>query len=207
MTKNFINKLNLINPIEFDIEEIGKPIPFNWGKCKLATTSYGHGITTTMLQLANAYSIIVNGGYEINPTLIKMNNYKKKKKILNNDVSKKINPILRKIVTTKEGTASLANVEGYEVGGKTGTAQVKKITKRDRELDLKTFEIPYEERDHAFYVAYGPYKNPRYAVSVIVEHGGNGSTTAAPMAKKLFKLIIDRHEKRQSMDDKKYLEI
>ena len=78
--KNFINKLNLINPIEFDIEEIGKPIPFNWGKCKLATTSYGHGITTTMLQLANAYSIIVNGGYEINPTLIKMNNYKKKEK-------------------------------------------------------------------------------------------------------------------------------
>ena len=95
----------------------------------------------------------------------------------------------------------------YQFAGKTGTAQVKKITAKDRELDLKTFEIPYEERDHALYVAYGPYKNPRYAVSVIVEHGGNGSTTAAPMAKKLFKLIIDRHEKRQSMDDKKYLEI
>ena len=95
----------------------------------------------------------------------------------------------------------------YQFAGKTGTAQVKKITKRDRELDLKTFEIPYEERDHALYVAYGPYKNPRYAVSVIVEHGGNGSTTAAPMAKKLFKLIIDRHEKRKSTDDKKYLEI
>ena len=121
--KSFLNELDLINPIKFDIEEIGVPIPFNWGKCKLATTSYGHGITTTILQLANAYSIIVNGGYKINPTLIKKNTNTKGKKILNNDVSEKINLILRKIVTTKEGTASLANVKGYEVGGKTGTAQ------------------------------------------------------------------------------------
>ena len=51
----------------------------------------------------------------------------------------------------------------YQFAGKTGTAQVKKITEKDRELDLKTFEIPYEERDHALYVAFGPYKNPRYA--------------------------------------------
>ena len=90
---------------------------------------------------------------------------------------------------------------------KTGTAQVKKITEKERELDLKTFEIPYEERDHALYVAYGPYKNPRYALSIIVEHGGNGSTTAAPMAKKLFKKIIDRDLLRQSINKKKYLEI
>ena len=82
----------------------------------------------------------------------------------------------------------------YQFAGKTGTAQVKKITEEERELELKTFEIPYEQRDHALYVAFGPYKNPRYALSIIVEHGGNGSTTAAPMAKKLFKLIIDRHK-------------
>ena len=74
-------------------------------------------------------------------------------------------------------------------------------------MDLKTFEIPYEQRDHALYIAYGPYISPRYAVSVIVEHGGNGSTTAAPMAKKLFKLIIDRHKIRQSINNKRYLEI
>ena len=64
-----------------------------------------------------------------------------------------------------------------------------------------------EERDHAIYIAFGPYVNPRYALSVFVEHGGNGSTTAAPMAKKLFKLIIDRHILRQSINKKKYLEI
>ncbi len=125
--EEFMNNLELINPIKFDIQEIGIPIPFNWGKCKLATTSYGHGITTTILQLANAYSIIVNGGYKISPTLIKKKIYDQRKKILNNDVSKKINPILRKIVNTKEGTASLANVKGYEVGGKTGTAEKSSI--------------------------------------------------------------------------------
>ena len=95
----------------------------------------------------------------------------------------------------------------YQFAGKTGTAQVKKITEKDRELDLKTSEIPYKERDHALYVAYGPYQNPRYALSVVVEHGGNGSTTAAPMAKKLFKTIIDRHQLRETINQKKYLEI
>ncbi len=120
--KKFMNELNLINSIQFDIEEVGEPLPFQWGKCKLATASYGHGVTTTILQLANAYSVITNGGYKINPTLIKKD-VSRGNKFLKNDVSKKINPILRKIVTTKEGTASLANIEGYEVGGKTGTAQ------------------------------------------------------------------------------------
>ncbi len=85
----------------------------------------------------------------------------------------------------------------YQFAGKTGTSQVKRITEQARELDLDTKQIPYEERDHALYIALGPYKNPRYAVSVIVEHGGSGSSTAAPIAKKLFKLIIDRHELRE----------
>ena len=85
----------------------------------------------------------------------------------------------------------------YQFAGKTGTSQVKRISKKDRELDLKTFEIPYNERDHALYVAFGPYKNPRYALSIVVEHGGSGSSTAAPIAKKLFKLIVDRHELRE----------
>ncbi len=125
--KQFMKQLNLIDPIQFDIEEVGTPVPFKWGKCKLATASYGHGITTTILQLANAYSIIVNGGYKISPTLVKKKVNSSYKQILKNDVSKKINPILRKIVTTKEGTASLANIQGYEVGGKTGTAQKSEI--------------------------------------------------------------------------------
>ena len=123
-TINFLNSLNLLEPMQFDLEEMGKPLPFKWGKCKLATVSFGHGISTTPLQVATAYAIISNGGYKIKPTLIKQEiKFKEKNRVLNNDVSKNMNSILRKIVSTKEGTASLANVEGYGIGGKTGTAQ------------------------------------------------------------------------------------
>ena len=92
----------------------------------------------------------------------------------------------------------------YQFAGKTGTSQVKRITEKARELDLETEQIPYEERDHALYVAYGPYKNPRYALSIVIEHGGSGSKTAAPIAKKLFKLVIDRHELREKIRKKQF---
>jgi len=85
----------------------------------------------------------------------------------------------------------------YQFAGKTGTAQVKRITEKQRELDLDISQIPYEERDHALFIAYGPYVNPRYAMSVVVEHGGPGSVAAAPIAKKILKLVIDRHELRE----------
>jgi len=101
---------------------VGETQMGRWGKCKLLTVGFGHGIATTLLQLTKGYSIVSNGGFEISPTLIKKNNYKKGKRILNKEVSKIINPILRKIVSTEEGTAGFANVNGYEIGGKTGTA-------------------------------------------------------------------------------------
>jgi penicillin-binding protein 2 len=99
------------------------------------------------------------------------------------------------------GTSYKSRIEDpkYQFAGKTGTAQVKRITERDRELDLKTIDIPYNERDHALYVAFGPYKNPRYSLSIVIEHGGSGSSAAAPIAKKLFKLIVDRHELREQV--------
>ena len=104
------------------------------------------------------------------------------------------------------GTSYKSRIEDkkYQFAGKTGTAQVKRITEKARELDLKTEQIPYEERDHALYIAYGPYKNPRYAVSIIIEHGGSGSSAAAPIAKKLFKLVIDRHEIREKIKQKEF---
>ena len=120
----FLKKLGLLDKINFDIEEVAQPLPIKWGKCKLATSSFGHGVTTTLLQLAKAYSIISNGGFEVNPTLIKNNNnYVPNKRILKKDISKNVNNTLRKIVTKKEGTAEFANIEGYEIAGKTGTAQ------------------------------------------------------------------------------------
>ena len=107
------------------------------------------------------------------------------------------------------GTSYASRIEDpkYQFAGKTGTSQVKRITKADRELDLKTSEIPYNERDHALYIAFGPYKNPRYALSVVIEHGGSGSSAAAPIAKKLFKLIIDRHELREQTRIQKGIKI
>jgi len=107
------------------------------------------------------------------------------------------------------GTSYASRIEDpkYQFAGKTGTSQVKRITKADRELDLKTLDIPYNERDHALYIAFGPYKKPRYALSIVIEHGGSGSSTAAPIAKKLFKLIIDRHEFREQTRVKKTIKI
>ena len=107
------------------------------------------------------------------------------------------------------GTSYKSRIEDpkYQFAGKTGTSQVRRITEAARELDLSTSEIPYNERDHALYIAFGPYKNPRYALSIVIEHGGSGSSAAAPIAKKLFKLIIDRHELREKQTKQNNLEI
>jgi cell division protein FtsI (penicillin-binding protein 3) len=152
----FLSKLGVLEKINFEIEEVGSPIKFNWGKCPLATASFGHGITTTLLQLTKAYSIIVNGGYDINPTLIKKNKNEKKEKILNKDVSEKILPILRKIVTTKEGTASLANVDGYEIGGKTGTAE-------------KSSGGGYSKKKINTFVSVFPTSKPKFVIAVMLD--------------------------------------
>ncbi len=114
--------IGILTNINFDIQEVGQTQLGRWGKCKLATVAFGHGIATTLIQIAKGYSIITNGGFDINPTLIQNNNKSDKIRILDENLSKNINPILRKIVSTKEGTAGFANVKGYQIGGKTGTA-------------------------------------------------------------------------------------
>ena len=85
----------------------------------------------------------------------------------------------------------------YQFAGKTGTSQVKRITEVERKLDLKQSQIEYKNRDHALYIAFAPYKDPRYSISVLIEHGGSGSRAAAPLANKLIKKIIDRHGIRE----------
>ena len=154
---SFLKKIGILEKIDFDIEEVGQPLNFSWGKCMLATASFGHGITTTPLQLAKAYAVITNGGYQINPTVIyKKKNINDKKKILNEDVSNKINPILRKVVSTNEGTAHFADVYGYEVGGKTGTADKVKngVYTKDK---INTF------------VSIFPMSNPKFLLLVLLD--------------------------------------
>ena len=123
--KSFLKSIGITDKIDFDIEEVGSPQSIDWYEgCKLETISFGHGITTTILQLAKGYAILSNGGFDIKPTLInRVYLNKKKNRLLKKGVSKKIVKVLRKIVGTEEGTAKLADVSNYEIAGKTGTAQ------------------------------------------------------------------------------------
>ncbi len=198
-----------------------------WVLGETLITGIGQGyIQTTPLQLCLMTAQLANGGHRIYPKIIAEENSKTAKNIkdeIENSIvklrhkplyedKKNIDIVLDAIFSSTNevrGTSYRSRIKDkkYQFAGKTGTSQVKRITKKARELELKTADIPYEERDHALYVAFGPYVNPRYALSIIVEHGGSGSAMAAPMAKKLFKLIIDRHEIRQKLIDKKNLSI
>jgi len=157
--KNFLNSLGLFETINFDIEEIGTPLDFKWGKCKLATASFGHGITTTPLQLAKSYAILGNGGYEINPTIVKEERkpLEKSKQIISSSTSDTINSILRKVVSEEEGTANFANIKGYEVGGKTGTAYKSVNGNYDMDKKLNTF------------VSLFPTSRPEYILLVMLD--------------------------------------
>ena len=204
------------------INKLGK----GWVLGETLITGIGQGYTqTTPIQLCLMTAQIANGGYKIKPKILTEDNLltsEQVRKAMANDLNNSYTPLFDdqkniKIIqeamfsSTNElrGTSYKSRIEDpkYQFAGKTGTAQVKRISKRERELDLETFQIPYEQRDHALYVAFGPYVNPRYALSIIVEHGGSGSSAAAPMATKLFKLIIDRHQFRKQLPDYKEFNI
>ena len=192
-----------------------------WVLGETLITGIGQGYTqTTPLQLCLMTAQIANGGYSIKPKIIVNNNPLnfnevkksiKEQNLLNINTKLVKNPKNLRIIqeamfsSTNEirGTSYRSRIDDkkYQFAGKTGTAQVKRISKRERELDLKIDQIPYNDRDHALYIAYGPYVNPRYALSIIVEHGGSGSKAAAPIAKELFKLIIDREELRDKQSN------
>ena len=154
--KLFLSKLGILEKIDFDIEEVGRPINFTWGKCPLATASFGHGITTTLLQVVKAYSIIVNGGYYVKPTLLKTSKKIKAERVFNENISMKILPILRKIVSTKEGTAKLADIDGYEIGGKTGTAN-------------KSSKGVYSKEKINTFVSVFPTTKPKFILAIMLD--------------------------------------
>ena len=198
-----------------------------WVLGETLITGIGQGyIQSTPLQLCMMTAQIANGGYQIKPKIIVDNNptsYEDAKQSMQSGLlfdtnsesllDKKLFKDKKNIKIVQEamfsstnerfGTSYKSRIDDpkYQFAGKTGTAQVKRISKRERELDLELEQIPYKDRDHALYIAYGPYINPRYALSIIVEHGGSGSKAAAPIAKKLFKLIIDRHELRNKQSN------
>ncbi len=153
---------------------------------------------------------LANGGYEIKPRIIDdkyalqsiIDAWREEFTYINNDInlsSSNLNKLYRnkeniKFVldalygATNEpmGTSyrSRLTKPEYVYAGKTGTSQIRTITEEERELKLKNKDLPYEKRDHALFIAFAPYKNPRYSISVVIEHGGSGSSAAAPIAKK-----------------------
>ncbi len=154
----FLKNVGILEDINFDIEEVAPQKNYQFGKCKLATASFGHGIATTILQLAKGYAILSNGGFEIRPTLIKNESEikKTKKRIIKKEVSKKIVTALRKIVNTEEGTAKFADVPGYEIGGKTGTAD-------------KVSDGVYSEGKVNTFASVFPTSNPKFIFVVMLD--------------------------------------
>ena len=152
--QKFIKKTKLTKNPEIELEEVGLPHQLKWNKCKLETVSYGHGITTTPLQATALYAAISNGGKLISPSLIKNRKVKSPETIISNDTSKKLSILLRKVVTNKNGTASLADKNGYYVGGKTGTAE----SYGDKKNRINTF------------ISIFPTIRPKYSLFVMLEN-------------------------------------
>ena len=152
--KEFIKNTKLLSRPELEIEEVGMPHKIKWNKCKLETIAFGHGITTTPLQAASVYSAISNGGKLISPSLVKDRKRVVNKNLISAETSKTINGILRKVVSSKSGTAYFADKSGYYVGGKTGTAESYGNNK---------------DRINTFISVFPTYK-PKYTLLVMLEN-------------------------------------
>ncbi len=169
-----------------------------WTKSDTIVASIGQGYTlSTPLQLAVMTSRIVTNGNEIIPTILKeQDEYKNFPKVLS--LNKNIYSFIKKgmfnTVNNINGTAynsRLINAK-YNMSGKTATSQVRRISMQEREKGIKkNEELPREKRDHAMFVGFYPYEKPKYAFSIVVEHGGSGSKAAAPIGKDLCKKLYE----------------
>ena len=149
-----------------------------------ASLGYGYSLTSNSLQIARAYSVFANEGVMVEPRILP-DIQSKRVRVLSKSNALFILDSLR--MTVLDGTASNLKNERVEIAGKTGTSQVRRITVAERESeDFRKKEVEWKKRDHALFVGYMPVENPRYAVSVVIEHGGSGASTAAPIAKEIF---------------------
>ena len=198
----------------------------NWYLGETLHSGIGQGyFQSTPLQLCLMTAQIANGGYKIKPrvlyedtqndlkSLIKLKN-EKPDTLLSTDIFfKKFNldPLFRNkenINFIKDAMYAATNEPGgtsyrsrftkkeFIFAGKTGSSQVKRFTEKQREAEVKQKDLDYKDRDHALFVAFAPVSDPQYAISVLIEHGGSGSSAAAPVAKKVIKKVLERHKER-----------
>jgi penicillin-binding protein 2 len=214
-----------------------KYIGKSWYLGETLHSGIGQGyFQSTPLQLCLMTAQIANGGFEIKPRVLinenknKLREYIKFKNENPNDplpidmlVSNfDLKPLFRNqeninfvkdamFAATNEagGTSyrSRLNEKRFMFAGKTGSSQVKRFTEEQRELEVKQEDIVYKDRDHALFVAFAPVSDPKYAISVVVEHGGSGSSAAAPIAKKVIKKVLERNELREKFENIKGEEI
>ena len=171
--KDFIKNTKITKSPNIELEEVGAPHKLKWNRCKLETISFGHGITTTPLQATALYASLINGGELITPSLIKERKVKKRQKIISRETSYKLRHILRKVVSSDYGTASLADIQGYHVGGKTGTAE----SYGDKKNRINTFIsiFPANKPDYALFVM---LENPKINKELVYDY--RGVKTKAP---------------------------
>jgi len=159
--------------------------------------SIGQGyVLTTPIQLAVMTARLANGKFQVSPQLMQAS--------LDSDasaigVSESSLSIVRRgmeaVLGGEKGTARhyQLDLEGIKMAGKTGTVQVKRITKAERERGIvDNMDRPWKFRDHALFVGYAPLDKPKYAIAVVVEHGGSGSSSAAPIARDIMTYLFEQ---------------
>ena len=166
--------------------------PWYLGETIIAGIGQGY-IQTTPIQLCKMIAQIANGGFKIKPSLNANDNFELGEKIIENeDHLKTIKESLDVATNEWKGTSYSSRIKGdLKFCGKTGTSQVRRISERQRELDIKNKDLPWKFRDHSLFTGYGPVYNPEYAISVIIDHGGSGSSKAAPIAKKVMQKVFE----------------
>ena len=211
-------KSGVVPNTEWKRKNIGR----GWVLGETLITGIGQGyFQSTPLQLCVMMAQLANGGYEIKPRIIDdkyalqpiIDAWREEFTFINNNLDEH-SPNLKRLFRNQEnikfvldalygatnepmGTSYRSRLtKEYMYAGKTGTSQIRTITPEERELKLKQKDLPYEKRDHALFTAFAPYKKPRYAISIVIEHGGTGSSSAAPIAKKVIKKVLDRHKLR-----------
>ena len=205
-----------------------KNIGQNWYLGETLHSGIGQGyFQSTPIQLCLMTAQIANGGYEIKPRIIfdkKDDNLKKYLKFKKENPDQPLplslltknfglNPLFKdqeNIKIIQDAMYSSSNEPGgtsyrsrlederYTFAGKTGSSQIRRFTEAQREAEVKQKQLDYKNRDHALFIAFAPVKDPKYAISIVVEHGGTGSSAAAPIAKKVIKKVLERHSLRQS---------